>query len=208
MRKIELTNVAISLAREFTTMTVSGKPLSALLPMGDGWRAARAAARQASPAGTGKAENIVIYADGGSIGNPGPGGYGVVILAGGKRRELAGGFRLTTNNRMEIMAAIVGLQTLKDKSAVTIYTDSQYLANAMSKGWAKRWRANGWMRNHGEPALNPDLWQQLLDLCARHQVKFVWVRGHDGNHENERSHELAMQAAKGDNLPPDRGYES
>ncbi|TAK34884.1 MAG: ribonuclease HI [Chloroflexota bacterium] len=152
-------------------------------------------------------KQIVIYTDGACLGNPGPGGYGVVILCDNQRKELSGGFRLTTNNRMEIMAAIVGLRELKDSCSVTLYTDSQYLSNAMSKGWAKRWRANGWMRNNKEKALNPDLWEQLLGLCDRHVVRFVWVRGHAGNRENERCDQLSWQAARQRGLPHDPGYE-
>lgn len=153
-------------------------------------------------------KQVVIYTDGACLGNPGPGGYGVVLLCDGQRKELSGGFRLTTNNRMEIMAAIVGLRELKGPSSVTLYTDSQYLVNTITKGWAKRWRANGWMRNNKDKALNPDLWEQLLDLCDRHDVKFVWVRGHAGTRDNERCDKLSVQAARQRGLPPDPGYEA
>ena len=149
---------------------------------------------------------VTIHTDGACIGNPGPGGYGVVLQYGEYRKELSGGYRLTTNNRMEIMAAIVGLGALTRKSSVTLYTDSQYLSNAMSKGWAKRWRANGWKRNSKETALNPDLWGRLLDLCEQHIVEFVWVRGHAGNLENERCDELSTSAARMKGLSPDSGY--
>src|SRR3712207_2429428 len=108
-------------------------------------------------------KRVTIYTDGACLGNPGPGGYGVVLIYGTHKRELSGGFRLTTNNRMEIMAVIVGLQALKQRCAVTVYTDSQYVADSMTKGWAQRWRANGWRKNKKEKALNPDLWGQLLD---------------------------------------------
>lgn len=151
---------------------------------------------------------VIIYTDGACIGNPGPGGYGVVLLYRNHRQELSGGFRLTTNNRMELTAAIVGLRALKTRCAVTLHTDSRYLVDAITKGWAERWRANGWWRNKKERALNPDLWEQLLDLCAWHQVKFVWVRGHAGDPENERCDQLARQAAQGPDLPPDEDYES
>jgi ribonuclease HI len=154
------------------------------------------------------AKKVTIYTDGGCLGNPGPGGYGAVLLHGGHRKELSGGFRLTTNNRMEITAAIVGLQALKGCCMVTLYTDSQYLANAVTKGWAKRWRADGWMRNRKDKALNPDLWQQLLDLCDRHRVTFAWLRGHTGVEENERCDELSRAAAQRPDLPRDAGYES
>jgi ribonuclease HI len=152
-------------------------------------------------------KKVVIYTDGACSGNPGPGGYGVVMLYGGYRKELSGGFRLTTNNRMEMLAAIEGLRALNDRCAVTLYSDSQYLINAIQQGWAVRWRANGWMRNKKEKAVNPDLWAQLLDLCARHQVEFVWVRGHAGNVENERCDQLAVAAAQQRDLPADEMYE-
>ena len=152
-------------------------------------------------------KEITIYTDGGAQGNPGPGGYGVVLLYGGKRRELSGGFRRTTNNRMEITAAITGLKALKFPCIVTLYSDSQYLCNGITKGWARKWRANGWMRNKMEPALNPDLWSELLDLCDRHEVTFQWIRGHVGNAENERCDRLSVAAAKAKDLPPDAPYE-
>ena len=152
-------------------------------------------------------KKVVIYTDGACSGNPGPGGYGVVMLYNGYRKELSGGFRRTTNNRMEMLAAIEGLRALNDRCAVTLYSDSQYLINAIQQGWAVRWRANGWMRNKKEKAVNPDLWAQLLDLCARHQVEFVWVRGHAGNVENERCDQLAVAAAQQRDLPADEMYE-
>ncbi|MDF1513725.1 MAG: ribonuclease HI, partial [Anaerolineae bacterium] len=151
--------------------------------------------------------HIIIYTDGSALGNPGPGGYGVILKHGGHIKELSGGFRRTTNNRMEILAAIIGLQALKYPSRVTLYTDSQYLVNAVTKGWVKRWRARGWMRNKKEPALNSDLWQQLLSLLDIHDVEFIWLRGHSGNHDNERCDQLAKQAAQQQNLPPDKAYE-
>ena len=153
-------------------------------------------------------KRVVIYTDGACSGNPGPGGYGVVMLYDGYRKELSGGFRLTTNNRMEMLAAIEGLRALKERCAVTLYSDSQYLINAIQQGWAVRWRANGWMRNKKEKAVNPDLWAQLLDLCARHEVEFVWVRGHAGNVENERCDQLAVAASQHRDLPADEVYES
>ncbi len=151
-------------------------------------------------------QKVTIYTDGACLGNPGPGGYGVVLLYNEHRKELAGGLRLTTNNRMEIMAAIVGLDALKAACQVTLYTDSQYLVNAMTKGWVERWRANGWKRDKHDKALNPDLWEQLRDQCRRHRVDFVWVRGHNDNRENERCDELARAAAARPDLPPDPGY--
>jgi len=153
-----------------------------------------------------KVKQVTIYTDGACIGNPGPGGYGVILFYQGHRKELSGGYRRTTNNRMEIMAAIVGLGALKEKCKVTLYSDSEYLVKAMSKGWAQRWRANGWKRNKREKVLNPDLWERLLQLCEYHDAQFSWVKGHAGTLENIRCDELAMQAAQRPNLPVDEGY--
>jgi ribonuclease HI len=152
-------------------------------------------------------KHIVIYTDGSALGNPGPGGYGVVLKYGSQVKELSGGFRRTTNNRMEILAVIVALTALKHPSRVTLYTDSQYVVNAITKGWIKRWRAKGWMRNKREPALNADLWSQLLPLLSLHDVEFVWLRGHKGNPDNERCDQLAKRAAQQSNLPSDEAYE-
>jgi ribonuclease HI len=154
------------------------------------------------------AKQVTIYTDGACTGNPGPGGYGVVLLHDATREELSGGFRRTTNNRMEILAAIVGLEALKEPCRVDLYSDSEYLVNAIELGWAKRWRAKSWRRSTGEPALNPDLWERLLNHCDRHEVKFHWVRGHAGNPENERADRLAVQAASQPGLPPDEVYEA
>ena len=151
--------------------------------------------------------DVRIYTDGACIRNPGPGGYGVVLIYDEHRKELSGGFRRTTNNRMEIMAAIVGLKALKKRCCVTIYSDSRYLVNAMTKGWARRWQANGWKRYQDEPALNADLWEQMLELCSRHDTNFVWVRGHAGHAENERCDRLAVLAAQNGDLQPDKNYE-
>jgi ribonuclease HI len=151
---------------------------------------------------------ITIYTDGACLGNPGPGGYGVVLLDGQQRQELAVGYRLTTNNRMEMMAAIAGLEALAVPSSVTLYSDSQYLVDAVMKGWAKRWRANGWKRNAKDKAKNPDLWAKILGLCEQHQVTFIWVRGHAGNVENERCDRLAVAAANGRDRLLDQGFES
>jgi ribonuclease HI len=151
---------------------------------------------------------VTLYTDGGCINNPGPGGYGVILVFNAHRRELSAGFRMTTNNRMEILAAIAGLEALKEPCVVSLYSDSQYLVNAIEKGWARRWRANGWKRNSKEKALNPDLWERLLALCTTHKVTFHWVRGHAGHPENERCDELATAAARGTGLAIDSGYES
>lgn len=150
---------------------------------------------------------ITIYTDGACSGNPGPGGYGIVLLSAGKQRqEFSGGYKLTTNNRMELMAAIVGLEKLEFPSIVTLYTDSKYIVDAVTKGWAKRWRANGWKRNKKDKAMNPDLWGKLLDLCDEHEVEFSWVRGHSGNIENECCDKLAVAASQKLDLPSDLGY--
>ena len=157
-------------------------------------------------------ERILIYTDGSSLGNPGPGGYGVVIPSTGswleKDRELSGGFRKTTNNRMELLACIVGLEQLKGPSAVDLYSDSRYVVDGITKGWARRWQANAWRKSNGEKALNIDLWKRLLALCDQHEVRFIWVKGHAGNPGNERCDQLATQAAARPNLPADRGYEA
>jgi len=147
-------------------------------------------------------KEVTIYTDGAALGNPGPGGYGVVLMHGTHRKELSGGFRLTTNNRMELMGVIVALQSLKTKCKVTIYSDSKYVVESYTEGWAHRWRAKGWKK-----AKNPDLWKKLLELCEQHDVKFEWVRGHAGNRENERCDFLSVQAAQQKDLPIDTAYE-
>jgi ribonuclease HI len=155
---------------------------------------------------------IVMYTDGACSGNPGRGGYGVVILSAEGRKELSAGFRRTTNNRMEIMGCIVGLESLPDNSVVTLFSDSKYVVDTITKGWAKKWRSNRWQRrtDNGEftPALNADLWARMLDLCDRHTVRFEWVRGHSGNTENERCDVLAVAATASDNLGIDSNYEN
>jgi ribonuclease HI len=157
--------------------------------------------------GTMAIKHVTIYTDGACLGNPGPGGFGAVLLYEDHRKELSGGFRLTTNNRMEIMAAIAALEALREKCRVTLHSDSQYLVNAMEQGWAARWRANNWRRNKSETALNPDLWERLLECTERHKVAFRWLRGHVGDPENERCDRLAVAAAEGKNLGIDHGYE-
>ena len=150
---------------------------------------------------------VLIYTDGACTGNPGPGGYAALVVRDGECTEIAAGFARTTNNRMEILAVIMGLEALGEKRGpVTVISDSQYVVNAISKGWAKRWQANGWMRNAKEAAVNPDLWTRLLALCAQHDVEFQWVRGHAGHPENERCDFLSTRAARGNDLPRDEGY--
>ena len=152
-------------------------------------------------------KKVSIYTDGGCLGNPGPGGYGVVLRFGPHEKKLSAGYRLTTNNRMEIMAAIAGLEALKDPCEVTLYSDSKYLVDAMTKGWVTRWKANGWKRNKTDRAVNVDLWKRLLAVCARHDVAFRWVKGHAGHPENEACDALANKAAARKDLPVDEGYE-
>ena len=150
---------------------------------------------------------ITIYTDGACSGNPGPGGYGVLVADGEKRHELSAGFRRTTNNRMEMMAAIAGLKALEPGCRVTVYTDSQYVAQGITQGWAVRWRANNWQRNKKEKAVNIDLWTVLLDLCDLHEIRFEWVKGHAGHPENERCDQLAVSASQAKDLPADEVYE-
>lgn len=157
---------------------------------------------------TSQAPEIRIFTDGACSGNPGPGGFGVVLVAGTNRMELAKGFRKTTNNRMELLAVIEGLRSLKSRRRVEIWSDSKYVVEAIEKGWARKWRANGWRKADKKPALNPDLWQDLLALLDMHQVKFLWLRGHDGHPENERADQLAVTALRGPELLIDSVYEA
>lgn len=152
---------------------------------------------------------ILVYTDGGCIINPGPGGYGVVLIKGDHRKELSGGFRLTTNNRMELTACIEGLKSIRKAGGgkVTVYSDSRYLVDGVTKGWAQRWKKNNWMRDAKHHAENADLWSMLLDLVDLHKPDFVWVKGHAGNKENERCDVLAKQQAMRGDLPPDQAYE-
>ncbi|MDE0212609.1 MAG: ribonuclease HI [Deltaproteobacteria bacterium] len=152
-------------------------------------------------------KQVTIYTDGACIGNPGPGGYGTVLLYNGTRKELSGGYRKTTNNRMEIMAVLAGLRSLTEPCRVTLYSDSRYVVDAMSKGWAESWRAKGWRKGDKTPALNPDLWAEMLELSERHEIEYRWVKGHAGDPENERCDELAVTAARGADLARDEGYE-
>lgn len=152
-------------------------------------------------------KRVVMYTDGACIQNPGPGGYAVVLLYGPHRKELSDGYRFTTNNRMELMAAIAGLEALREVCQVTLYSDSEYLVKGMEEGWARNWQAHGWRRGGKKSASNPDLWSRLLHLCDDHRVDFKWVRGHAANAENERCDQLALNAAQRADLPADEGYE-
>ena len=139
---------------------------------------------------------VEIYTDGACSGNPGPGGWGVVLRYGSREKELSGGEFNTTNNRMELTAAIKGLSALKEPCAVKLVTDSKYVADGITKGWAESWRKNGWRKADKKPALNPDLWEQLLNLLNEHTVNIEWVKGHTGHPENERCDELAVSFYK------------
>lgn len=141
-------------------------------------------------------KQVSIYTDGACSGNPGPGGYGVILCWNGIEKELSGGEPETTNNRMELMGVIRGLSALKEPCDVELFTDSRYIVDAMTKGWAVRWQKNGWMRNKTDKALNPDLWQQLLDLCRTHQVQFHWVKGHASDPRNNRCDQLAVAESR------------
>lgn len=150
---------------------------------------------------------VEIYTDGACSGNPGAGGYGVVLLYGDNKKELSEGYRLTTNNRMEVLAVIKGLEALKEPCQVTLYSDSKYVVDAIQKGWVKKWKANGWYRNKKEKASNVDLWERLLVQLERHQVTFQWVKGHADNPGNERCDELARGAIAAGNLLEDENYQ-
>ncbi len=141
-------------------------------------------------------ETVEIYSDGACKGNPGPGGYGTVLVYKGKEKELSEGFAQTTNNRMELSGAIAGLQALRIPCKVILTSDSKYLVDGMTKGWAKSWRAKGWVKSDGKKALNPDLWEKLLCLTEIHEVRFVWIKGHAGHPYNERCDRLAVAAAE------------
>jgi ribonuclease HI len=154
---------------------------------------------------TGKA---VIFTDGSSISNPGPGGYGTVILFQDQRSELSGGYRLTTNNRMELIACIMALRSLDKHADVLLYCDSRYVVNGISEGWAERWRSNGWVKADSKPVENSDLWGMLLEQTDAHNVELKWLAGHAGYKENERCDQLAQRAARGKYLQVDVGYEN
>ncbi|MBT3243637.1 MAG: ribonuclease HI [Bacteroidetes bacterium] len=151
-----------------------------------------------------KGPQIIVYTDGAARGNPGRGGYGVVLKHRDKRKELAAGFRMTTNNRMELLAVIVALETLKySNSQVTIYTDSKYVSDSVEKGWVFDWE-----RKQFKKKKNPDLWIRFLKIYRQHKVKFIWVKGHANIPENERCDQLAVEASMSNNLPADTVYES
>lgn len=151
---------------------------------------------------------VDLYSDGGAEPNPGKGGFGVIMSYKGNKKEFSQGFRLTTNNRMELMGVIYGLERLKTKSIVNVYSDSRYVVNGITQGWAEKWKANNWYRTKTEKAINCDLWERLLTLISNQQkVTFNWVKGHFGHPENERCDQLANLALNGEVLIDDTGYE-
>lgn len=145
---------------------------------------------------TAKNKHVIIYTDGACSGNPGPGGFGIILQYGEHRKEISRGFPKTTNNRMELLAVITALETLKTPCDVDLYSDSKYVIDAIQKGWAVKWRSKGWMRTPKEPAKNPDLWERLLNLLEVHHVIFHWVKGHAQNENNNRCDELAVSEWK------------
>jgi ribonuclease HI len=141
-------------------------------------------------------KKVDLYSDGACSGNPGPGGYGTILVYEGVEREFSGGEISTTNNRMELTGAIVGLEALKYPCEVTLYSDSKYLIDSITKGWVYGWQNNGWRKSDKKPALNVDLWERLLPLLELHKVTFVWIRGHNGHEYNERCDRLAVAATQ------------
>ncbi len=141
-------------------------------------------------------KHVEIFTDGACSGNPGPGGYGVILRYNQFEREISGGASDTTNNRMELSAVIAGLEALNEPCDVTLYSDSKYFIDAIEQGWAIKWKAKGWMRTSKEKALNPDLWEKILKLLDKHNVTLVWVKGHAGHPENERCDKLAVAQSK------------
>lgn len=141
-------------------------------------------------------KKVRLYTDGACSGNPGPGGWGAILRFGEHEKELSGGEAKTTNNRMELSAVIAGLSALKEPCEVEIISDSKYVIDAVTKGWAVKWQKNGWVKPDKKPALNPDLWEKLLSLLGKHKVSFTWVKGHAGHPENERCDALAVAESK------------
>lgn len=141
-------------------------------------------------------KTVEIFTDGACSGNPGPGGWGAVLRFNGREKELSGGESNTTNNRMELTACIQALSALREPCRVRLTTDSQYVCNGMTKGWAASWRKNGWRKSDKKPALNSDLWEEMLRLSEIHDVEFLWIKGHAGHPENERCDRLAVAAAR------------
>ncbi|MFT4639117.1 MAG: ribonuclease HI [Verrucomicrobiales bacterium] len=161
---------------------------------------------ESSPDPSKKRKRVTIYTDGSSRGNPGPGGYGTVLIAGKHRKEISKGFKRTTNNRMELMAALAGLRALREPCEVIIHTDSRYVADAFLKNWITGWKKKGWKTATKKPVKNKDLWLGLDAANDMHTITWNWVKGHAGNPENERCDFLATEAAQGSNLRVDEGF--
>ena len=151
-------------------------------------------------------KKIVVYTDGGARGNPGPGGYGAILTFGKHRKELKGAFDHTTNNRMELMAVISALESLKESCEVLLHSDSKYVIDALTKNWLKGWKRKGWIKSDKKPVLNQDLWRRLDAAAGRHEVTWKWVKGHAGNPLNERCDELVHEAIDAGKLQVDQGY--
>ena len=137
-------------------------------------------------------KEVTLYTDGACSGNPGPGGWGAILIYKDYKKEMSGGDRETTNNKMELTAAIEGLSALKEKCRIQLYSDSKYLIDGITKGWARSWRSKGWKKSDGKPALNVDLWEKILELDDYHEIEYIWVKGHAGNPYNERCDRLAV----------------
>lgn len=150
-------------------------------------------------------KHVTIHTDGGCKGNPGPGGYGVVLVCGRHRKELSAGFRRTTNNRMELLAAIAAFECLTEPCRIDIHSDSRYLVDAIQKRWVEAWASRGWRRADKSPVKNPDLWQRLIVAMRPHQVRWHWLKGHAGHAENERCDQLAEAAVRAGGLLEDDG---
>lgn len=153
-------------------------------------------------------KDVIIYTDGACSGNPGNGGYGAILIYNNYKKELSEGFKQTTNNRMEILACIKALEALKEPCNITLYSDSKYVIDSITKGWARKWQKNNWKKGKNETAKNPDLWERFLNLLDIHTVKFIWVKGHNNNPGNERCDFLARNAASSKNLFDDIGYKA
>lgn len=152
-------------------------------------------------------KRVIIHTDGGCKGNPGPGGFGAVLVCGKHRKELSAGYRLTTNNRMELRAAIAALEALSEPCEIELHSDSKYLIDAISKNWIAGWKKRGWLTADKKPVKNQDLWLELLAAIQLHKIDWRWVKGHAGHKENERCDELANLAVAGKNLQEDSGFE-
>ncbi|MBQ7265251.1 MAG: ribonuclease HI [Firmicutes bacterium] len=152
-------------------------------------------------------KEVLIYTDGACSGNPGKGGYGIVMLYKSHRKEISQGYRKTTNNRMELLSVIVALESLKEPCDIQLYSDSKYVVDAIVKKWVYSWQKKGWVKSDKKPALNKDLWMRLLPLLEKHNVKFNWVKGHADNEGNERCDFLARKAAESETLLRDEAYE-